>query len=190
MNTPYTLYLGLGSNLGNRRVWLDLAIKHLRAVADILALQVSPVFIESAPHGCAIAQGFYLNTVVSCQTHLRPLAVLGICQHIEATLGRCRLNASADDCSGSGLALEVGGKRAFQASRPRTVDIDILEIWHENQPLFINLSPQLIVPHPRLFERDFMRLPLEALKSCSAASENFEKSLDRTRLTPKEINGG
>ncbi len=170
MNTPYTVYLGLGSNLGRRRVWLDLAIKALRDTAGIATLQKSPVCIESAPQGCTVTQGFYLNTVVSFQTHLRPLAVLAICQQIEVNLGRCRLNSNSDHATSRQLTSNVQGGLALQGPRPRTVDIDILEMWHENQPMVINLSPQLIVPHPRLFERDFMAQPLEALKSCLLAS--------------------
>ena len=127
------VFLGLGSNMGDR-------MGHLRSAVGALArldaeLSVSPVY-ETAPLGGPEGQGSYLNCVVRLRTELGPHQLLEIAGGLEAEAGRVR------------------GER----NGPRTLDVDIL--------LFGDLSiaePDLVVPHPRMYERGFVLAPLEDL---------------------------
>lgn len=79
------VFLGLGSNLGDRRANIE------RAVAALGALEGTRLFCragyyESAPVGPA--QPDFLNTAVGVETRLEPLALLALCKEIEATIGR------------------------------------------------------------------------------------------------------
>src|SRR5947208_12368788 len=123
-------FLGLGSNLGNRR-------RHLReAVAglpDVVA--VSPIY-ETEPVGGPEGQGPYLNAVVELETELTPRQLLEIAQRLEAEAHRVRK--------------ERWG--------PRTLDVDVLLVGD----LKVN-EPDLVVPHPRMWERGFVLAPLRDL---------------------------
>ncbi len=92
------VFLGLGSNLGDRRAYLRDAVASL---PDVVA--VSPVY-ESDPVGGPGGQGPYLNCVVELDTELPPRQLLGICHRLESAANRVRA--------------ERWG--------PRTLDIDIL----------------------------------------------------------------
>jgi len=91
-------YLGLGSNLGDRRA-------HLRAAVDALpdVVAVSPVY-ETTPVGGPPGQAPYLNLVVALETTRSPRDLLDACRRLEAAAGRIRT--------------EVDG--------PRTLDADVL----------------------------------------------------------------
>jgi 2-amino-4-hydroxy-6-hydroxymethyldihydropteridine diphosphokinase len=110
---------------------------HLRrAVAglpDVVA--VSPVY-ETDPVGGPEGQGPYLNCVVELDTELSPRALLETGQRLEAEAGRVRA--------------ERWG--------PRTLDVDVLLVGE-----LAVAEPDLIVPHPRLWERDFVLVPLADL---------------------------
>lgn len=94
------VYLGLGSNLGDRERNLREAIHHLRRVVHVSA--VSDLY-ETEPVGIK-AQPWFLNAVLAATTRLAPMELLRACQAIERRLGR-------PDTSRSG---------------PRTIDIDLL----------------------------------------------------------------
>ncbi len=126
-----TAYLGLGSNLGDRRQYLAEAVRRLHAGPGLQVMAVSAVY-ESSPVGMA-AQPDFLNLVVQVATSHPPHELLDQCLCIEAALGRERR--------------ERWG--------PRTIDIDVLlygdvSIADEN----------LTVPHPRMAERSFVLTPL------------------------------
>ena len=93
-------FLGLGSNLGDRRRYLAEAVASLAGVAA-----VSPVY-ETDPVGGPGGQGAYLNLVVEVETDLTPRQLLGVCRRLEAAADRVR-----DERWG-----------------PRTLDVDILLI--------------------------------------------------------------
>lgn len=97
--------LGLGSNLGDRRVLLKEAIASLSGV-----VAVSPVY-ETEPVGGPGGQGSYLNCVVELDTDLSPRGLLGVCHRLESAADRVR-------------DVRWG---------PRTLDVDIL--WHEAGPV-------------------------------------------------------
>jgi 2-amino-4-hydroxy-6-hydroxymethyldihydropteridine diphosphokinase len=97
--------LGLGSNLGDRDVFLHDAVGSLSGV-----VAVSSVY-ETDPLGGPGGQGAYLNIVVELDTDLSPRALLGVCHRLESASGRVR----------------------EERWGPRTLDVDIL--WHESGPI-------------------------------------------------------
>lgn len=126
-------YLGLGSNLGDRRAHLDAALAALRAHPAVHALAASSL-IETDPVGGPPGQGRYLNAAARIETDLAPHDLLGLLKRIEGDLGRA-----------------PGGPRWG----PRTIDLDIL--------LYGDLrleSADLTVPHPRMRDRRFVLAPL------------------------------
>ena len=106
------------------------------AVADMPdVVAVSPVY-ETDPVGGPADQPPYLNAVVELDTDLSPRRLLELCQRLEAKAGRVRT--------------ERWG--------PRTLDVDVLLVGD----LVVN-EPDLVVPHPRMWERDFVLRPLADL---------------------------
>jgi 2-amino-4-hydroxy-6-hydroxymethyldihydropteridine diphosphokinase len=102
----------------------------VRALPDVVT--VSPVY-ETEPVGGPEQQGPYLNLVVELDTALGPRDLLELSRRLEAAAGRERL--------------EHWG--------PRTLDVDVL--WVDGEEVD---EPDLVVPHPRLFERAFVLAPL------------------------------
>lgn len=94
------VFLGLGSNLGDRERFLRDALESIEGV-----VAVSPVY-ESEPRGGPPGQDPYLNLVVELDTVMSPRALLGLCHRLEAAAGRVR-------------------ERRWG---PRTLDVDILLI--------------------------------------------------------------
>ncbi len=125
------VYLGLGSNMGDREQYLLQAIGLLEESKNIKIKNVSSIY-ETAPIGY-LDQGAFLNMAVEIETPLAPLPLLEQTSRIENTLNR---------------------KREIHWG-PRTIDVDLLlfnqEIIHEEK---------LTVPHPRMAERAFVLVPL------------------------------
>jgi 2-amino-4-hydroxy-6-hydroxymethyldihydropteridine diphosphokinase len=103
------------------------------AMPDVVA--VSGVY-ETEPVGGPGGQEPYLNAVVELDTAMSPRELLDLCARLEAAAGRVRA--------------ERWG--------PRTLDVDVLLVGD----LVVN-EPDLVVPHPRLWERDFVLMPLADL---------------------------
>lgn len=151
------VFLSLGSNLGDRHTLLLSAI-------DLLARRVGRLvrassFIETEPWGFTSPHRF-LNAVVLLETTLSPLDLLHETQAIECQLGRTRKTPSATSSSSSA----VGGFPADTPPLPsysdRPIDIDIL--------LYDDLrlsTPELTIPHPHMYERDFVLRPLREVQS-------------------------
>jgi len=140
----HEVFLGLGSNLGDRRQQLE------RACAEIM-LRVGPIvmcsdFVETEPWGFDSPHPF-LNAVVRCRTELEPLSLLDATQSIERLLGKRAQHAT---------------RRTPQSTQPayydRPIDIDILLFGFEHISL-----PRLQVPHPLMLQRDFVMTPLRQL---------------------------
>ncbi|MDH7576685.1 MAG: 2-amino-4-hydroxy-6-hydroxymethyldihydropteridine diphosphokinase [Bacillota bacterium] len=130
----HRVYLGLGSNLGDRVANLRLARRELGSHPQIRINRASSIY-ESEPVGF-LDQGWFLNQVVEIETSLDPDDLLHVLQEIENRLGR---------------------KREIRWG-PRLIDLDIL--------LFENCSltgPGLTVPHPRMYERNFVLVPLNEI---------------------------
>jgi 2-amino-4-hydroxy-6-hydroxymethyldihydropteridine diphosphokinase len=130
-----TVYVSLGSNVGDREGHLARALSALAALPCVAELALSPVY-ETDPVGPG-EQGTYLNAVVRLRTSLGPRELLTRLQQIERAAGRVR-----------------GPVR----NAPRTLDLDILFFGDRRLA-----SGELEVPHPRLHERPFVLEPLADL---------------------------
>ncbi len=125
-------YFGLGSNLGDRLGYLKRACEMLYTASGLAQHAVSRVY-ETEPIG-RVDQPAFLNCVVRAQTALDPDGLLQLVKEIESALGR---------------------DRSVGRWGPRTIDVDIL--------MLNNVSverPDLIIPHPRMWERAFVLIPL------------------------------
>jgi 2-amino-4-hydroxy-6-hydroxymethyldihydropteridine diphosphokinase len=127
---PRRAFLGLGSNLGDRRAHLRRAVAALGEVAAVSGLY------ETDPVGGPPGQGPYLNLVVELATGAGPRRLLERARELEAGAGRVR------------------GERWG----PRTLDVDVLLVGD----LVVD-EPDLVVPHPRMWERGFVLAPLAEL---------------------------
>ncbi len=126
------IYISLGSNLGDRRRYLDTALAQLDCDPDIGVVAVS-TYHETVPAGGPPHQGLYLNAVAELDTALPPQSLLDRLLAIEQRNGRQR-------------HVRFG---------PRTLDLDLLLYRAE-----IISEPTLTVPHPRMWEREFVMKPL------------------------------
>ena len=127
-------YLALGSNLGDRLAHLQSAVDGLSRAPGTRVVAVSRVY-ETDPVG-GPEQDAYLNAVVGVDTDLDPHALLNVAQQCERAAQRVRA--------------ERWG--------PRTLDVDVL--------LYDDLeidTEDLVVPHPRMWERAFVVVPLREI---------------------------
>ncbi|MGA2595089.1 MAG: 2-amino-4-hydroxy-6-hydroxymethyldihydropteridine diphosphokinase [Bryobacteraceae bacterium] len=128
-----TVYLGLGSNVGDRQAMLRDALAALES-PRLHILRVSPVY-ETEPMYVQ-GQHWFLNMAAEAETDLFPLQLLHRTSRVEARLGRRRLTPKG----------------------PRTIDIDILLFGNS-----VMRTPSLEIPHPRFRERRFVLAPLADL---------------------------
>lgn len=127
------VYLGLGTNLGDKQKNLNDAIRMLENQVGEVE-KVSSV-IETEPEGFR-SDNMFLNAVVKVRTALSPFELLDITQDVEKSLGR-------KEKSSNGIYHD------------RVIDIDIL-LYDD-----INIStPRLVIPHPRMTQREFVMTPL------------------------------
>lgn len=129
-----TAWVGLGANLGDARAALPGAVRAMAALPDTRVLRVSSLY-RSAPVDAGGPD--YLNAVAELRTCLAPLRLLRALQAIEQAAGRERPYRNA----------------------PRTLDLDLL--LYGDQRLG---GAELTVPHPRMWERAFVLLPLAELR--------------------------
>ena len=130
----HTVYIGIGSNLGDRNDNIEQAVSRLHKISDIENIVVSEIY-ETEPVGNP-DQGKFLNGVIKLDTNLSAEELLEKLLDIENVLGRLR---------------EI-------KNGPRTIDLDIL-LFDDIQ---IN-TPELIIPHPRMYEREFVLKGLRQL---------------------------
>lgn len=129
----HMVYLGLGTNLGDKQKNLNDAIRMLENQVGEVE-KVSSV-IETEPEGFR-SDNMFLNAVVKVRTALSPFELLDITQDVEKSLGR-------KEKSSNGIYHD------------RVIDIDIL-LYDD-----INIStPRLVIPHPRMTQREFVMTPL------------------------------
>ena len=127
------VYLGLGTNLGDKKANLNMAMEEIRKrVGEITSLSA---YYLTDPWGFD-SQNTFLNAVCKACTTLSPLEVLSVTQSIEKKLGRMKKS--------------IDGQYS-----DRPIDIDIL-LYDE---LVIN-TPELSVPHPLMHKRLFVMEPL------------------------------
>ena len=130
-----TVYLGLGSNLGDRAAHLRAALAALTGLPGTTVWRVSALY-ESAPWGVT-DQPAFLNAVAAVTTDLAPHDLLRSVKQIE----------------------QEAGRRAGPRWGPRPLDIDLL--LYDDQQVD---SPDLVIPHPRLAARRFVLAPLADLR--------------------------
>ena len=132
------VHLGLGTNLGDRRVNLAAALAGLGRLPGTRVAKTAGVY-QTPPMGGPPGQGEYLNSACLVETELTPRELLAAIHRLER---------------------EIGRRRDAEAERwgPRVIDIDIL-LWED----LVLDEPDLIIPHPRLAERAFALLPLAEL---------------------------
>lgn len=128
------VYIGVGSNLGDRRRNIKEAIRLLDETFEVKVDKVSKLY-ETEPVG-GPPQGKFLNGAIRIETELSPSDLLRRLKEIEDELGRVRI-------------VENG---------PRTIDLDILMFGDMHMD-----EEDLIIPHPRMDQRDFVKRPLADL---------------------------
>ena len=129
------VYIGIGSNAGDRRANIDRALDALRQTPGIEVAAVSRA-IETEPAGGPEGQRPYLNAAAALETLLEPEPLLDALQEAERRLGR----------------------RRAERWGPRTIDLDLLLYGRR-----VVATARLSVPHPRLRERRFVLEPLAAI---------------------------
>ena len=139
-------YLALGSNLGDRAAHLRGAVAQLERMGIRVVAESKIYRSDSIGSG---GKGEFLNAVLRVETGLSAPELLGMCQRVEASLGRA-------------LPDRTGAKR----DGPRAVDVDILLFGEETHD-----SPSLQIPHPRALGRDFVLKPLLDVLQCANARE-------------------
>ncbi len=142
------IYFGIGSNLGEREANLRRAIELLHErVGECMAC--SSIY-RSAPQGF-VSDNQFANIVAVCQTDHSPEEVLLITQAIELEMGRTEKSVNG-------------------IYHDRVIDIDLLQAFDENQITDKGkgievTSDTLILPHPRMQERDFVMIPLREVEA-------------------------
>ena len=132
-----SVYLGLGSNLGNRKENIELALNKIeKQIGKIISLSA---FYTSEPFGFE-SDNMFVNCAVKIDTSLIPQELLVQTQAIEREMGRLH-------------------KTDKEGYADRIIDIDIL-LYND---LIIKDNPNLIIPHPHIQERDFVLRPLSEI---------------------------
>ena len=127
------LYLGLGSNLGDKQAYLKLAISLIEKRIGRIVCQSA--YYETEPWGY-VSSNTYLNAVIAVETNLMPMDVLDITQDIERELGRKQ--KSTED---------------GYADRPIDIDLLLMDDW-------VMQTERLTLPHPLMHQRLFVMEPL------------------------------
>jgi 2-amino-4-hydroxy-6-hydroxymethyldihydropteridine diphosphokinase len=128
------VFLGVGTNLGNRLQNIKNAFEHLKKEPGLKLLKISSIY-ETEPVG-VLEQPLFLNTACEIATDLKPHHLLKCLLLIETALGRIR-----DVPQG-----------------PREIDLDIL--FYDD---LIVSDDRLVIPHPLIAERAFVLVPLNEI---------------------------
>jgi len=132
-----TVYLSLGSNLGDKKSNLEKAVSLIsKEVGKVISVSS---FYQSAPCGFE-SENDFLNAVILIETSLSPFELLAKTQEIEKKMGR--------------------KTKTTETYSDRIIDIDIL--FYDD--LIVN-TPELKIPHPLWKERDFVKIPLAELST-------------------------
>ena len=135
------IYLGIGTNLGNREENLRKAVELLHErVGECIAC--SSVY-RSAPQGF-VSENEFANIVAVCQTIHSPEEVLLITQQIEREMGRTEKSVNG-------------------VYHDRVIDIDLLQA--RGDEAIRRSDERLMLPHPRMQERDFVMIPLREVEA-------------------------
>lgn len=130
-------YLSIGTNLGDKKVNISIAHTFLDNNEKIKILSKSNIYLTTPLYN--LDQDDFYNNVIKIKTSLNALDLLYECQNIEKKMGR---------------------KSENKRNMPRVIDIDIItyndEVFH---------SKDLTLPHPKLYERKFVLIPMHEIDS-------------------------
>jgi 2-amino-4-hydroxy-6-hydroxymethyldihydropteridine diphosphokinase len=129
------VFIGLGSNIEPRLEFIQKAIAEIQTRAELVR---TSSIIETEPMGFE-AETNFLNAVIEIKTELTPRELLLHLKEFELSLGR-------------------SSKSAYKNYTSRTIDLDILYYGQQ-----ILVSPELTIPHPEIFKRDFVLIPLREI---------------------------
>jgi 2-amino-4-hydroxy-6-hydroxymethyldihydropteridine diphosphokinase len=129
-------YLGLGSNIGDRRMNLQATIELLWA-HDVTVLASSSVY-ETEPVGEVLDQRAFYNACLKVETSLKPEPLLDACKAVERAFGRVQV-----------------GEAGYVKDGPRPIDVDLLLLG-----LYQYESERLKLPHREVTSRRFVLVPL------------------------------
>ena len=132
----HTLYLGLGSNLGDKQQNIAMAVEKIEELIGHVECQSALHITE--PWGFQ-SDNMFVNAAVKCVTILSPHEVLEKTKDIERQMGRTT-------------------KSVDGTYKDRIIDIDIL-LYDDME---IN-DPDLVIPHPLMHQRDFVMTPLNEI---------------------------
>ena len=155
------MYLGLGSNLGDKEENLRKAITLINEQIGTVVRQSA--FFYSEPWGYE-SENQFANAVILVETPLSPHQVLNTTQHIERQLGKTEVHATDRTLTSRSARSDALLAKNFSPLtsciyHDRPIDIDIL--------LFDDLhidEPDLKVPHPLMHQRDFVMIPLNEIR--------------------------
>lgn len=142
-------YLSLGSNVGDRMAHLQAAVQRLSTPTTTVR-SISSVYETEHVGDSATSLPPYLNCVVSVETTLDPLDLLEHALRVET----------------------MGGRERPHTHSPRTIDIDLLAYDQITMQ-----SARLTLPHPRLWERAFVLVPLSEIAPCFALPDGRRVAL-------------
>ena len=125
-------YLGVGSNIGDRRAHLQAAVDALRN-HGVRVLRSSSTY-DTEPVGLILDQAEFLNACIEVETEHEPAALLDACKEVEREVGR-----------------SAGGPR----HGPRVIDVDVLLLGE-----LVYESERLRLPHEQVTSRRFVLVPL------------------------------
>ena len=147
-----TAYLGLGSNVGDRARFIAAALARLEAAGVAIAARSSLYETDAVADE---PQAPYLNAAARVRTALPARALLALGLEVERALGRVR----------------PPGRHGA----PREIDVDLLLY----DAAVIDEPPDLVVPHPRLLRRPFVRIPLAEVAAPGLVHPLTGEPLDR-----------
>lgn len=129
-------FLGLGSNVGDRRASLQAAVDAL--VAAGVKVVASSSTYDTDPVGEILDQPDFLNAAIEIETELEPEQLLDVVKETESALGKT-----------------LSGEQGYVHHGPRPIDIDLLLLGrHEFS------SARLTLPHAQVLQRRFVLIPL------------------------------
>ena len=135
----YSYYISVGSNIGDKRGHINLALQSLQE-HDAISKVISSTLIETEPWGYT-EQDIFVNGMWLCESSLAPHQMLRLLQSLEQGAGRERL-------------IHWG---------PRTLDLDIVLAFDEKGTMISICDESLTVPHPYFWDRTFVLEPLHEL---------------------------
>ena len=165
----HEVYLGLGSNLGDREQQLRQAVRLVDERVGRVVRQSS--FIQTEPWGFQ-SEHLFLNAAICCLTDKTPREVLQLTQQIERDLGKTKAHATHRPSS----LLHLTSSILHHPSSIFHLTSSILHltssILHHDRPIDIDIllyddwkvdEPDLKIPHPLMHQRDFVMIPLKEI---------------------------